>query len=147
MRGRPLILTVAQRTVVCKAIGDRLLADAVEVIELSVGGMHFHVLCRFPNWTNPDAPIPGLHPGNALQDGRDPVPRHLLGRAKKHASHVLRQLKLKPSGRTLWAKRTKAIPIRNHSHQCSVAQYIRDHQHEGAVLWTDIPDGMDIPIV
>ena len=136
MRGDEIALKRPQQRVVCLALGERLIEDSVELIDLCMDRTHFHVLCRFPDGSN--GPIPGLRHGNALQDGRDPIPRHLLGRAKKNASHVLRQDGLKDFEGHLWAKRSKIDPIKSREHQLSVVRYIRAHARRGAALWSEL---------
>lgn len=137
-RAGEIVLTATQRRVVCLALGERLCEDGVEVVELCVDRTHFHVLCRFPVGSVAMSVVPGLRAQNALQDGRDPIPRHLLGRAKKHASHLLRQRGLKAAPGPLWAKRPKIIPIADRQHQLSVVQYIRSHVTKGAALWSQL---------
>ena len=139
MRFPPVILTPEHRLTVCRAMGDKLLDYGVELIELSVGGQHFHALCRFPRSLPPQ-------PGgtarricrNLLADGRDPIPRHILGRAKRAASVALAQLNAKPTGRPLWAKRTKIEPIKCRAHQLATVRYIRRHASQHAALWSAI---------
>lgn len=57
-----------------------------------------------------------------------------MGRAKKHASHILREKNLKPAG-SLWGVRCKVDPIRDRSHQVNTVGYIRDHRDEGGATW------------
>ena len=140
MRYSPVVLNPSQRRVVCLAMGERLEQLGVEVIDICVDSKHIHILCRFPNWFDPAAEIPGLRRGNALQDGRDPVPRHIIGVAKKHASHVLRTRGLKPRPGALWTKRGKIIPVTSRQHQLRIVAYIRRHTASGAVVWTRIAD-------
>ena len=65
----------------------------------------------------------------------DHNPRHWLGLAKKHTSHLLRQLDLAPGIGGIWAKRSKAIPIRDRAHQLNVVGYLLDHEKRGAAIW------------
>ncbi|MGL6097439.1 MAG: hypothetical protein ACRC7O_16780 [Fimbriiglobus sp.] len=60
------------------------------------------------------------------------APRTWTGFAKKHAWHVA-----KDRGWTgqLWAKRSKATPIRDRSHQENVFHYIGRHTAEAAWVW------------
>ncbi len=51
------------------AIIDKLESDGVQVLALSLDGHHLHLLAKFVG----------------------EQPRHWVGRAKKHASHVLRR--------------------------------------------------------
>lgn len=61
------------------------------------------------------------------------MPRHLLGMAKKHAAFALREHGLVGGA---WATRSKIEPIRSRAHQLSVVRYIREHEAEGAVVWS-----------
>ena len=76
-------------------------------------------------------------PRNLLSDGRDPIPRHLLGRARRAASIELAKVGRKPSGHPLWAKRTKLEPVKDRAHQLAVVRYLRNHAANAAV-WTDV---------
>jgi len=138
MRYSPVILNEQQRHIVCLALGTRLGELGVEVVDICVDATHVHILCRFPNWFDPSVEIPGLRAGNALQDGRDPVPRHLIGVAKKHVSHVLRARSLKPRPGPLWTKRGKIIPVTGRQHQLRIVAYIRGHASGGAIVWSQI---------
>ncbi len=138
LRTSPIVLSPAQRKLVCEAMGTRLTDLGVQVLEISVGPTHVHALLRFPNFSEPNATIPGMRRGNMLEDGRDPVPRHLLGMAKKHTSHCLRQRNLKEAGTPLWGRRSKLIPIEDHPHQLAVLAYIRRHDSQDATLWTTL---------
>lgn len=157
MKRPAVVLTAAQRVAACAALGEKLLALEVELVELCVGATHFHLLARFPRLQSPgiadlQSPgiaipgrcgiaipgrcgraIPGLCRENSLQDGRDPVPRHLLGMAKKHAAFALREHGIVGGA---WATRSKIEPIRSRAHQLSVVWYIREHEAEGAVVWS-----------
>ena len=78
--------------------------------------------------------IPRLSEKSMLKEGREPLPRHLIGLLKKHASHTLRQrcLTTRPGG--LWAKRGKVIPIEDRAHQVATARYIERHASNGAAV-------------
>ena len=135
MRSGEVVLSGQQQRVVCRALAERLLEDGVELIDLCIAPTHFHLLCRFPNWTDPTSDIPGLRAINSLADGRDPVPRHLIGRAKKNAAHVLSQRGMKDAPGPLWAKRPKIEPVADRQHQLAIVRYIRAHS-DGAVVWS-----------
>lgn len=140
LKHEPVVLSAASRFVVCEALLEKLLALEKDVIVLAVASTHAHAVCRFANWSGgeyePASEVPGLHNDNALQDGRDPVPRHVMGAAMKHASHVARQKSTKRPG-PLWAKRAKFVPIENRRHQVAAVRYIQRHRNlEGAALWT-----------
>ena len=64
----------------------------------------------------------------------DHRPKHWLGIAKKHASHMVRDLPDSPIG-GLWAKGSKATPIEHRRHQIEVVYYLLEHVILGAALW------------
>ncbi|MCC6909856.1 MAG: hypothetical protein IT430_18125 [Phycisphaerales bacterium] len=131
----PVVLSPAQREAACAAMGEKLIALDAQVVELCVGATHFHVLVRFANWQSPGMAIPGLCRANSLQDGRDPVPRHVMGMAKKHAAFALRDCGIVGGA---WATRSKMEPVRSRAHQLEVVAYIRRHADEGAAIWSKL---------
>ncbi len=134
LRKRPAVaLTPVQREAACAALAEKLMSLHAEVVELCVGATHFHVLVRFANWQSPGIAIPGLCSENSLQDGRDPVPRHVIGMAKKHAAFVLREHGLVGGA---WSTRSKIEPVRSRAHQLKVVAYIRRHAEEGGAVWS-----------
>lgn len=133
MRGEAVVLGPQERLVVCRTLARALLDYGVELAEISVGGQHVHLAGCFP------AEL--IHsPLNLLTDGRAPVPRHLLGRAKRSAAMALGKTGSRPAGGHLWAKRSKIEPIRDTAHQRAVVQYIRRHKQKGAVLWSELQE-------
>ncbi len=128
-----VVLTPAQREAACTAIAEKLIALGSELVDMCVGTTHFHALVRFANWQSPGMAIPGLCMANSLQDGRDPVPRHVIGMAKKHAAFVLREHGLVGG---VWGARSHIEPVRSRAHQLKVVAYIRRHVEEGAVVWS-----------
>lgn len=136
-----VVLTPAQRDAACAALAEKLSALEAEVVALCVGATHFHVLVRFSNWRGPgmampgrcEVEIPGLCKANALQDGRDPVPRHVIGMAKKHAAFALREHGIVGG---VWGTRSHIEPVRSRAHQLKVVAYIRRHAEEGAAVWS-----------
>ena len=139
----PVVLRSAVRGPVRDALVDRLHNFDTEVVVLAVARSHAHAVVRFVNrGVRGAVEVPGLVPANSLKDGRDTVPRHVLGVACKHASHVLRELDAKRPG-PLWAKRTKFVPVEDRGHQLAAVRYVIRHAlEEGAALWTmwgDIP--------
>ena len=50
LRFDPVTLRPDDRAVVCRTMAAAPLAYGVELIDMSVGGQHFHALCRFPLW-------------------------------------------------------------------------------------------------
>ena len=104
----------------------------LEVLAVSVGGMHLHVLARFG--------VPGMKPTASRRGLRhrdlkwaDPA-RYYLGIAKERSAKALAQQQLvKPGG--VWAKRGKIVPVADRQHQVNVFFYIIDHLQEGAAVW------------
>ncbi len=138
---RPAVsLSVVERELVCVAMVERLLKLNVEVVVWVVTATHYHGLARFYPLAiqGPGMAMPGLCKANALQDGRDPWPRHALGLAKKHASHRLRENGSVHVG-GIWAVRSKLEPIRDRQHQLAVVGYVRAHRDEGGFVWSIKP--------
>ena len=113
----PIILSPELRSVVGKALHNRLNETNVSVACLSVGGQHIHLLVKMPIGQT----------------------RNVIGNAKRHAWFVLRE---KGWINKLWGKRAKSIPIRDRPHQINVYNYIIEHQNEGAWVWKH-SDGND----
>jgi hypothetical protein len=101
-----------QATVV-KQFVSRLQSFNLDVVVAALDDHHLHILARFPHRN----------------------PRHYLGIAKKHTSHVLRDLQNGISDGGIWSKRSKCIPIRDRAHQLNVARYIYAHKNRGAAIW------------
>ena len=100
------------RGIVVEEFGLRLWQDGVEVVVMSLDDHHLHTLLRAP----------------------DHNPRHLIGVGKLHTSHLLRQLGLREEAGGIWAKRSKAIPVKDRSHQLNVTGYVFDHEERGAAV-------------
>ncbi len=127
----PTTLNPRQRRLVCTAMAERLQDNEVELVALAIASNHFHALARFPVLT---ADQKRRLRSVLIQDGRDPTPRHLLGLARKHASHQLAEAGLMPPG-PVWAARPKLEPIRDRQHQINTARYIHAHVEQGAAVW------------
>jgi len=111
MKSEPVILTAVQRAAVCNAMVEKLTGCDVRVIALSVGAKHYHILAQFP-----DARV-----------------RHWVGLAKRHSSRILGEFGL--PGR-LWARKCRALPIVDRSHQVNTFEYILAHRKQGSCVWT-----------
>jgi REP element-mobilizing transposase RayT len=111
LRQQPVYLTPAQRETAGRALVDMLLDQQVEVIILSLGVIHFHLLARFPD--------------------RQVRPR--VARAKRHSMYLCREHGC--TGR-LWTRDVKVTPIADRRHQVRVFRYVGNHQRQGAWLWT-----------
>lgn len=110
--GKPVTLTCPQRTVVGQALVAAFLQKQVELLSLSMGGQHLHLLARF---------------------GALPI-RPTVGWAKKIAYHALVHAGWKQGA--VWAARCQMIPITGRDHQVNAYGYILDHAHEGAWTWS-----------
>lgn len=122
LKGEAVHLNAQQRRIAADALTDKLLRDGIEVNAVSVDDHHFHVLGRF----------------------RDYRVKHWIGRAKMHASMLLRDLGLKGH---VWARGSRALPIRYRAHQLNTLRYIEEHRRRGAAVWTfrDGPPEQDDP--
>jgi hypothetical protein len=112
MKRDPVYIEVEIRAIVVEEFVNRLEREQIEVIIAGLDDHHLHILL-------------GVIDHN---------PRHWLGLAKKHTSHILRELELAKSEGGIWAKRSKAIPIRDRAHQLNVVGYILGHEKRGAAI-------------
>ncbi|MGB3086668.1 MAG: hypothetical protein WBC53_02880 [Phycisphaerae bacterium] len=120
----PVRLSPVEREIVGESLVEMLTRQDVEVLAVCVDAVHFHILAKFPD--------------------SDVRPR--VGRAKKHAYHVLRD---HGRVRKLWGRGCRALPITDRKHQLNVFRYISRHRDKGAWVWTfgeglywhDIADG------
>ncbi len=131
LRHPPVRLTIAQRQWTCLAMVDKFEQDKVEVLALAIMSNHFHLEARFPLLTTDQR---RRCAASLLRDGRDPAPRHFIGRARKHASFVLRDQGLKP-GSPVWGVRPKMDPNRDRQHQVNIVRYIQGHVEEGGAVY------------
>jgi hypothetical protein len=111
MKRDPVHIRRELRQIVVDEFVARLRQENIPVIVGSFDDHHFHGLIYVP----------------------DHRVRHFVGLAKKHTSHLLRQLKLLAPG-GIWGKRCKPIPIKSRYHQLKVVQYILDHEKRGASI-------------
>jgi len=113
MKRDPVRIATELRQFIANAVAEKLRQDGIEVLIVCVDGKHLHVLTRFP----------------------DHNVRHWIGRAKKHASHSVRQEGLRTAEGGLWAKRCHAEPIADRGHQLRVFGYILGHLKKGGRAW------------
>lgn len=106
-----VVLPVEFRAAVGGAVVERLIQCGAQVLALSCSGQHVHLLAKMPGGE---------------------VPRQWVGRAKMHATFILRRLGWAGE---LWAVRSKIIPVRDRRHQLNVFNYVLDHATEGAWVW------------
>lgn len=78
-----------------------------------------------------EARIPARKDGNAMLA----LIRHFIGIAKKASALALARAGLAPYG-GVWAKRCRALAIRDRAHQVKVFKYIVAHSQHGAAVWT-----------
>ena len=111
LKRAPVYLSAVQRRAAGEALVEMLLQLDIEVLAVSLDASHYHVLARFP----------------------DDVVRRRLGRAKKHASHALSELGLPGH---VWARKCRALPVSDRSHQINVLRYIEAHKKKDAWVWS-----------
>jgi REP element-mobilizing transposase RayT len=123
LQREPVVLMPEERHMVLDVIRDTLADKGVQLLAISVGGMHVHLLGQFPD-----------RDFEAARDSAvgDPT-RHFLGIAKRKASSALRRRELRAA--PIWGKRCKVVPVSDREHQVKVFQYIMDHVDEGAMVW------------
>ena len=109
----PVRIPLQMRQFVASAIAESLLKHGNDVVIVSVDSNHVHALARF----------------------RDRNARHWIGRAKKNASHCMRQHEIRIEEGGLWGKRSRAVPVKSRAHQVQVFRYILVHAKRGARIW------------
>jgi hypothetical protein len=124
MKRERVVLNPMQREMACRLMAEALLYHNVELVDLCVGGKHWHSLARF--WAMEQVKT----------KKRDPA--HLMGIAKKHSARVMSDSGVIPRG-GVWAKRCKVIPIKNQLHFERVGGYIPDHAKKGAAVYSLLP--------
>jgi hypothetical protein len=107
----PVHLANTQRLIAGRALVEMLLKQEIELLVLSLDGIHFHLLGRFPSCQV----------------------RPVVGRAKKHAYFELRDGGFVGH---LWGAGANVVPIKNRRHQLNVFNYVSDHKAKGAWVWT-----------
>lgn len=140
MRRDEVFLDWNQRVIACREMARTLLFHEVELIDLSVGAAHYHILARFTpvgKETSPGIRIPGLpkHKKIDTYEILTRIARHYVGIAKKNSARALSDAGLVAPG-GVWAVRGSIKPITDRRHQLNVVQYIRNHASEGAAVWS-----------
>jgi len=151
MKRPPVALDPQQRLAACLAIIEALEHHQVEVVDLAVGAKHYHLLARFTpldgSRNTPARPPAGFCGAHARGDDLDPIPRYILGKAHSWCTRRVREACGQSPGSPepgrkmdcgLWAPKPKCQPIRDRAHQLQVVRYIREHEAEGAVVWSRI---------
>ena len=124
MKREPILLSPPQRHLVCHTMVAALQFHKIEVKDLAVSPMHFHLLAGFAL----------VRRTAYLKNIRDPT-RHFVGITKSRSSRALSGAGTTGQG-GIWAKRTKIVPIDDRGHFDNVVQYILDHAQEGAFVWS-----------
>jgi hypothetical protein len=106
----PVVLAVKWRTAVGQALVERLTELDAYTLCAAVNGQHIHALIKFPEGAS----------------------RRHLAKAKRHVWFSLREQGW--SGH-LWAKRGRAIQVRDKRHHANVFRYICAHAKQGAWVW------------
>jgi hypothetical protein len=104
------------RRVVGSAIKERLIDLGALLIAIAVAPQHIHFLAKMPA-------------------GKQ---RAWSGFAKRHGWFVLRAQGWVGK---LWGKRSKAVPVRDRTHQLNAFEYIKRHVEEGAWVWIWTKEG------
>ncbi|HVT88304.1 MAG TPA: hypothetical protein VHD56_05595 [Tepidisphaeraceae bacterium] len=121
LKQSPVELNHDQRIEVCKSLHAALIEREVEVVEMSIGAKHWHLLARFtaPNKLSP----------------RDP--KIIVGEAKGKCSFILsRQGIVKPGG--IWAAGCRTLSINDEGHFWNCKKYVHDHLFEGAAVLSEL---------
>ena len=142
MKRDAVFLDPPHRALACRAMAETLLHYEVELVELSAGAAHFHLIARFTPrglLERPSLKIPGLPKGKALDSHEllKRTARHFVGIAKKNSARALTDAGLVAPG-GVWAVRGKIKAIEDREHQLRVVKYIREHALEGAVVWSTL---------
>jgi REP element-mobilizing transposase RayT len=109
-------LNQGQRGVALTALINCLLDNRIEVAAAALDDHHLHLLGQFP----------------------DHHPRTHLGWAKLAATKCLKadgSIPKFPTGIGIWAKRSKAQPIKDRSHLVNTVNYIVSHEQRGAEIY------------
>lgn len=114
------------RHLACGFFSQALLRHGVEIAELSIGKVHWHLDARF-------VPMEGQSLPDHASSNRDA--RHLVGVAKKWTTTRLSRLGLiAPGG--LWARACGIKPVADRAHHIATVRYIRRHARQGSGIWT-----------
>jgi len=112
------------RWIALVAIVGSLRKDNVDLLVASLDDHHLHLLGRFPN----DDPRRIL--GWAKLEATRAVKSYL----KAHGAAVGLVAQLR-KGEGIWAKRSKAEPVRDRAHQINVCKYAANHGKRGAAVF------------
>jgi hypothetical protein len=128
MKRHGVILDWEARVVAVRTMVEALRFHEVQVIDACGGARPWHALAQFfpiheDGWRSIEM--------QCLSKNRDP--RHLMGIAKKESARALSKLGLiEPGG--VWARGCGRRYIKNEWHFNKVANYIPDHERQGAAI-------------
>ena len=111
MKQEEVHFPIALRSIIGKALRERLQREQVFVLCLAVAEQHAHLLVKVP---------------------LEADPRWLMGLAKKHSSFELKEQGWKGK---VWGKRGKELKVRDRSHQRNVYRYVLNHESQEAYVW------------
>ena len=107
-----VVIKQALRSVIGKAIYAKINEQHHKVLAMAVGSNHAHLLVELPN-------------------NRSQV-KQIAGTWKQISSHKVREAL--PG--QVWATGGDPIPIKDRGHQLRAYEYILNHRHEGAWVWS-----------
>ncbi len=153
MRRDAIFLPQELRPTVCRLFADALRHHRVEVVELSMGGVHWHLLARFvpvgvDAYEHLEAlgvritharHVPPVGAGGHWAYDRDPAPRRILGLVRSYITRQVKQMGyFTDAVGGLWAKRPKCEPVTDRAHQLAVVAYIRRHAFQHAAVLSQL---------
>ncbi len=123
LKQESVVLTPEWREIIGIAVRERLIGLGGEVIAITVTATHIHIQAKMPR----------------------SCPRKWAGLAKQPAWFVARD---RGWVGQLWAKRSRAEPIKDRQHQENTFGYIARHWEEGGWVWTfrDPPPQQSPPV-
>lgn len=126
MTQTPVHLPVVLRSIVLDAVIASLKDQGIVVAAGAMDNHHLHLLAKFPD----------DDPRMKLAIAKHFTTRMLKAYLDAHPTGVGFSL---PLGTHLWAKRSKAQPIRDRAHQLNTVRYILAHAARGAAVWKIAP--------
>lgn len=113
LKHSPVVIGMDWRKLIGRALLERLQRLGGEVLAISCGGQHAHLLVQ-------------------LDDGDA---RLQIGIVKRHTTYEAQAAGY--VGR-LWGTRGKIVRVRDESHRRNALRYILEHEHEGAWVWSTV---------
>jgi hypothetical protein len=130
MKRKAVRLDRRLRAIALVAIIESLREDGIDVLVASLDDHHLHLLGKFVD-CNPRTKL-----GWAKLNATKKVKAFLADQKKAHGDAMGLGFPLNlRKGEGIWAKRSKAEPIRDRSHQINTCGYIADHGKRGAIVF------------